>query len=458
MEKVVSALAAPRAYRTNLIDDGNTNEQSVEWVVARFAGNCQETFNSLNQLAPMSLFQIMQAYVTAANRPATGWIHTPSVVISQPFGEVANATGGHNLDSSATLLRPSTDLSPGQVKIVEENGQRILEYSPEDVDRIQQSVRPVARETDRSAANLEAKAREGLADAKPDTRSLPDSLNFTAAHHPSIDRGFEPEHAPAYAEKAGWWTGNANPSESQARLADALNSTKRHTIVIERNGNDGYSIFDGPRHQILHASTKPGTVDAVLTLLADERKSDIGVHLHFRGFDPREAKGFVQTAELQAEGGARRPEFTASLDDAEFDPADLKAFLAERYNFHEVEIQSVSKPFLTAEGKTAVDVEAKIPSATGKPSLLVRIRVVLKAGLEMTAELMNTIREAILTAFALHPVALPDDSVIMTATFVKSLEKVNPKIDYVDLKVTKEGKDLHIVLNRQPGQQTVAAG
>lgn len=458
LDNLVSALAAPRAYRKHLVEAGNTNRQSLEWRVAALAGNCQDTLNLWNDLAPMQLTEILQAYVAASDRPSRGWIHTPSIVISQPFGEVANTTGGHNLDSTATLLRPSSELSAGQVKVVEENGQRILEYSPEDANRIQQSVRPVAREEDTSAANLESKARASLAEAKPDTRPLPDSLNFTAAHHPSPGRGFQPEHAPAYAEKAGWWLPNENPSGPQVRLAEALNSSTRHTIVVERSGNDGYTIFDGPRHQILHASTKPGTVDAVFALLDNQPAAAAKIHLHFRGFDPREAKGFVQTAELQSEGAAHRVEFTASVEDAEFDPDDLKAFLQEHYNFHEVEIQNVSQPFVTPQGQTGIDVDAKIAAVdTAKPPLLVRIRIILKAGFEMTADLLVSIKQAISNILAVRAAA-SDESVLATATFVKVLEKIDSRIDYVHVKVTDHGKKLYLALDRKPGKQTVFAG
>jgi hypothetical protein len=459
MEKIVFALAAPRAFGKQLIAGGATSPDSLDGAIARLAASCQETYHDVNSLAPMTLFEIMQAYVIASHRPATGWIHTPSIVISEPHGEVVNATGGHNLDSAATILRPSSALESGQVKVVEEDGQNVLEYSSKDTDKIQQSIRTVAREEDKSAANLEAKAREVLASAKPDTRSFAESLNLTGAHRPSLARGFEPEHAPAYAEKAGWWTGGAKPSNGEGQLVDALNSKAVHTIVIERNGNAGYNVFDGPRQQIIHASTKPGTVDAVYALLDSERTPRGDVHLHFRGFDPREAKGFVQTARLHAENGAHPPDFTATVDDSKIDPAELKVILSEKYNFHEVSIQRISDPFLDTEGRTAIDVEASVKAANAnKPSLLVRIRIVLKEGIQMTADLLATIKETILQAFSLHPGAFSDDSIRMTATFVKSLEKAHPGIHSVEVKVTKEGKDVYIVRDQQIGRDAVFAG
>lgn len=458
LEKAVSALAAPRAFNKQLVAQGNATNDSLDAAVAAFAVSCQSTYNAVNGLAPMTIFEIMQSFVVASDRPATGWIRTPSIVISEPHGEVANATGGHNLDSSATLLRSSSELKSGEVKVLEEDGRSVLEYSSQDSDRIQQSVRAVAREEDKSAANLEAKARDALANARPDTRSFAESLNLTERHRPSLARGFEPEHA-TYAQTAGWWTGSSNPSPGETQLLNALNSKSFHTIVIERNGNHGYTVFDGPRRQIIHASTKPGTVDAVYAIIDSERLAAADVHLHFRGFDPREAKGFVETAKLRAENGARPPEFAATVDNADIDPTELKTILSEKYNFHEISIRSISDIFLDNEGRAAVDVNAAIrPVNANRPSLLVRIRIVLKTGIEMTVDLITMIKQTILQAFSMHPEVLSDDSIRMTATFVKSLQGSNDAIHSVEVKVTREGKDMYIVRHQQPERSAVFAG
>ena len=132
----------------------------------------------------------------------------------------------------------------------------------------------------------------------------------------------------------------------------------------------------------------------------------------------------------------------------DYDPQKLKTLLAEGYNFKKITIREAAEQFVTEDGRNGVHFDVDCASiSTGKPSLLVRITIVLKQGLAMTQELMASLREAISSAFALQQATTADDSVLMTSAFVRALAHINPNIDYVEAKVSKEGKDFYLVLN-----------
>jgi hypothetical protein len=226
---------------------------------------------------------------------------------------------------------------------------------------------------------------------------------------------------------------------------------------VERNAAGTYTLYDGPSKRILQAGTQPGAADAVLAYIGP-RQGKTPVRLYLRGFEPREAKGFVKSTELQLAGFDEPPRLSATVEDSEIEPRQLKALLQEKYNFREARIRSVSEPFVTEEGLTGVHVDAEIPALrAGKPPLLVRIKVILRQGVEMTAQLMAAIRQRIISAFMSGEIRVDEDTLLKTGVFVKTLERISPDVSYVEVKVVKEGKDLHIVRNRDDRARSEAA-
>jgi len=461
--KLATALAAPRLYTRRLIQTGvsMSDRSNEDAAIGRAAFGCQQYGPVLASLSGLTLDQLRQAYVKASDRETRGWIRTASIVISHPTGEYARMTGGHNLNSAITSFRATAELKPGEVRIVEENGQRILLHSESDTGRIQDTVRTIGRQEGGTEAELERKASAALANAHTDTRPLTEVLSFVEGHAPAPGRGFELTQASAYSDRTGWWVGENSISDAQARLIRALDSTQEHAIVVQRNADGGYLLFDGPSKRIVVARTQPSATDAVAAYIHGKRASAAApVRLHLRGFEPREARGFASSTELQLAGDGEPLRLITTAERSEMAPEELKAMLTEKYNFREVKIKSISEPFVTEEGETGFHVDAEIAAAnSAKPPLLVRITIMLKRGFQTTAQLLAEIRLRIMSALTSGEIQLgPDDTLLRTHAFIETLKSIHKDIGSVELKVTKEGKDLHIVRNWDAAADAGTAG
>jgi len=452
VDELAQALAAPRLFQRELQAKGiSPREKSGEAAILNAAFRCQRLGHMLPDFGGLNRDDLRRAYVAAKDRETTGWVRTPSIVISRAVGDVAGTVGGHNLNAAITEFRTSAQVAKGKVKVIEEDGKRILLANPDDSGKVQAAVRSIGRAEQSSTADIEEKAAAELARAKPDSRPVPEVLAFNGAHAPEANRGFQTDLASPAVGDSGWWLAKRRITPSQTKVAEALQSNHLHGIVIERTSDGHYLVFDGPSRRMAQASTQPAATDAVLAYL-DPHTKGLPVRLHLRGFEPREASGFARSTELQLASFREPPELAATVEAADIPAERLKAFLTEEYNFREVKIKDISEPVVTAEGETRVDIDAEIAAVKpGRPSLLVRITVFLRQGVQMTAQLLSAIRLHIETAFSRGTIySASDNTLILTHAFVKSLERVNPDIKYVEMKVTKEGSDLRIVLNHDP--------
>jgi hypothetical protein len=448
--KLATALAAPRLYsrRLNEIEDSWPDDWKVDAAIAKVAFGCERCGADLGGLADMTKNELRKAYVQASNRQTAGWIRTASIVVSKPLGEFAQSTGGHNLDSAITSFRASAEVKPGELKVIDENGRRILLHSDRDTDRIQGAVRTIARAEGASESELARKASAALVNARPDERPLTEVLAFIDNRAPSPRRGFQVPQASAYVEGTGWWASDEWASKEQRSLLAALESTRVHMIVVERKPDGTYILFDGPSKHILEAKTQPAASDAVSAYVGS-RPSSTPLRLHLRGFSPREAEGFKNSTELQLAGLDKSPQLFATVEESKMTPDDLRTMLSERYNFREAKITEISQPVLTEDGEeTTLGLQA--PAKKGRASLLMWVTVRLKNGVRMTSQLLATIRGRVLSIFISGDATVAnDDTLLMTQVFVSALKRVSPDIESVRVKVSRQGRDLHIVQNRQ---------
>jgi hypothetical protein len=191
-------------------------------------------------------------------------------------------------------------------------------------------------------------------------------------------------------DRTGWSVRSEVVTEPQARILGALDNGGRHTIVIERTVTGSFHLYDGPSRRIIEAGNRPAAIDALMASVGEDNSGAGPVRLHLRGFGPREGQGFAKSAELQlAALGENKRTITVSIEDHPFSPDELKAILADSYKFDEIKVTKVSEPFVTERGETAVDVEAQVRPLRGFQKLLLRFRVILREGIQVTGELGN---------------------------------------------------------------------
>jgi hypothetical protein len=240
-------------------------------------------------------------------------------------------------------------------------------------------------------------------------------------------------------------------TEQQANLLRALDTEGRHTIVIERTRSGSYHLYDGPSQRIVEAGNRPAAIDAVLASM-NGRKGAGPVRLHLRGFEPREGKGFTKSAELQLAGlGGEERTVTATIENEPLAPEELKAMLADKYRFDEIKITKVSDPFVTERGEVGVDVEAEVRPVRGLKALLLRFRVILREGVQMSQELLTAIKTRIMGAFGAGEIKEgAEGTLLLTSILIRDLERISPDIKYVEGRVVHESKDVYIGDNRYP--------
>jgi hypothetical protein len=419
--------------------------------ILKIAFQCQKYKAALLRLTNLDKPTAADMFARASRRATSGWIHTPSIVISRvDDAQMPGATGGHNLDAAITNFRTSDDVKSGSVRILKENGQRVVLYNKSDAEKIPETVRAAARDA-KNEEQLERNVEDVLRKARVDERSMPAALGFTDAARPEVARGMQLKHAAARSDRTGWWVRTDVITEQQANLLRALDTEGRHTIVIERTRSGSYHLYDGPSQRIVEAGNRPAAIDAVLASM-NGRKGAGPVRLHLRGFEPREGKGFTKSAELQLAGlGGEERTVTATIENEPLAPEELKAMLADKYRFDEIKITKVSDPFVTERGEVGVDVEAEVRPVRGLKALLLRFRVILREGVQMSQELLTAIKTRIMGAFGAGEIKEgAEGTLLLTSILIRDLERISPDIKYVEGRVVHESKDVYIGDNRYP--------
>jgi hypothetical protein len=431
------------------IGDPRVASEGVTDSVLELAGQFHKYKYALLRFADLDSVTAAEKFIQASRHATSGWIHTPSIVVSRVNDpQMPGATGGHNLDAKITSFRTSDDVASGKVTIAEENGQRVVLYNKSDAEKIPETVRAAARDAT-SEEQLKLNVENELRRATMDERPMRAALGFSDAVKPEAARGMQLAHVETGSDRTGWWVRSDTVTEPQSRLLGALNTGGRHTIVIERTRSGSYHLYDGPSQKIIEAGNRPAAIDAMLTSMKDG-KSDGPVRLHLRGFEPREGKGFTKSAELRLAGmGGETRQVTATIEHEPLTPEELKAMLIEKYKFDEIKVTKVSDPFLTERGEVGVDVEAEVKPVRGVKALLLRFRVILREGVQMTHELMAAIHMRITNAFKAGELqAGPEGTLFLTKTLIRDLERISPDIKYVEGRVVHESKDVYIGDNR----------
>jgi hypothetical protein len=431
---------------------GRDEHDSRSEAIRKLAFACQKNKYLLVFLTGLNQAEAAEEFVESSRHSTLGWIHTPSIVISLVNDpDMPGATGGHNLDAAITTFRTSPEISSGDVKVMVENGQRVVLYNPTDEEKIPETVRAAARDA-RSETELENSIEQTLHSVQKDERTFETVLAFGDAAKPEAARGLQLAHACGSSDRTGWWVRTDVVTEPQARLLGVLGGRDQHTIVIQRTAAGIFQLFDGPSHRMIEAGNRPAAIDAMLASMGG---SDSGpIRLHLRGFEPWEGQGFVKSGELQLEAlHAKERTITATIEDQThpLNTEELKAILAEKYKFDEIEITKISKPFLTERGETALDVEAKVKPVSGLKALILRFRIILREGAQATQELISAITLRIQTAFHSGEIqAAPDGTLLLTKVLIRDLERVHPDIKYVEGRVVHESKDIYVAHNRNP--------
>ena len=394
-----------------------------------------------------------QAFVDAENRgePA-GWIKTPSIVLSwstAPDG--AKLVGGHNLSSRISHFSVDDTLPPGGIRIVEENGQRVVRYSAADAGKIREVVRSVGRNPEMSEYELARMAETGLQTARAEIPSMSAALRLGSRSTEVSSRGLVASRAVPLSNSTPWRLIENRPA-SHTQALNAIDDPSVFGIVVERT--DGkYLVSHAGDAAVLEASTGAGALDAVVEL-AGSATGGRGVHLHFRGMNSEQARGFARVTELQAS----RSKAVSVRTSVEAETGTVKVIgeiRRGRWNLAEAEVKMIDAP--VGSLRKSVDFDVTIPQLSGPARLRARISVAFKESVRVTGEMLAALKvriEAILRSIAASDEQL--DVLLASRRIIRELRVGDETVATVEIRLAGDAGDIHIVLNLQTARDAVS--
>jgi hypothetical protein len=343
---------------------------------------------------------VKESYSASFQGQDQGWIRTPSIVVSQPTGDLSNLVGGHNLDAKVSEFRAGK-VEPGKVNLVRnKDGKLFVEYNEADRAKIPEIVRRVGKEADnpklQSLIEGHLKAAEARPIREPDVALYPEPRVATGG----TGRGYS--RTAAAVESSGWEpSGATGPKRSTFHV-------RRLDRGFEMTTSDG-EVFLAQSHRSL--------VDFMTT-----RKVDMGAgekfHMEFVGLSREEVANTIRSCETrvarmeqlrrsaharervtagdevaEGSGGGRKPPpnggeppvFGEANDDfgVHFNPtgrttAEFKAMIAD-YDLTKMEV-SKGESRQVAPGRYEHSIKVVAPAIMAGPAPFhVRVRVYAKS-------------------------------------------------------------------------------
>jgi hypothetical protein len=367
---------------------------------------------------------IMVRYLLARPVERT-WIRTPSVVLST--GE-KNSVGGHNLYSRVPIYQADSSLSRGRVAVEDIGEQRVIRFNPADEGRIEMTVRGAVRDDKQSAEQVQTAINTNLPKNQLRVQRLETALGFAGEIRPEPLRGLQPVHVRP-ALDMGWAPQNAVLRSSDSRLLTDLAGDRSQSFLVERSAN-GQILLHSSQGSHVQASDLPSATDGLLQMSGNGGKNS--VNIHFRGFNGRQAEGFLRSLKMHS---SDERVFVASLEES-MSPEELRAFRKGDYKLSEA---TVDESKIVVEGRD-VSAEVSIPHVnSAKPGLLVRIKLRLAEALSNVAEFLGSLHSRLQEL--VRSFGEERDLRIATAGMFRALKK-DSRFKEVQIQVTREGRDV----------------
>ncbi|CAN5301994.1 hypothetical protein BH10ACI1_BH10ACI1_30870 [soil metagenome] len=296
---------------------------------------------------PSEVNRLREVYLKSLPTRNSGWIHTPSIVISS--SDDIGAIGGHNLGSKITIFKTGKVL-PGKVQIVEQNGKQVIIANSNDMSKISALVRNAAVKS-RDSVSLKKYLEQNLVVQKP---VLPVAKK-TRLELPTEVSGKTPTRVGNFlprTENQGWISN---------RKTDAFNDD--FVRIMKRD--DGTEIINYRNRETL-ANSPTSRNDFLKNMRFEE---NVPVKIKLENFSEGEANVLMKNMELnypnhQKMGFIRRIKSSGGK------------YLAGDYNLAQAKISAPKIETVRRNGaevtRVSIDVEVP-PVAPNNPKLFFRV-------------------------------------------------------------------------------------
>jgi hypothetical protein len=442
--QLISCLADPAVAQIDLSSNDDTRKE--------LAGVCLQVSSALRGVLSKDIRSEAESLYEhdANNRTVTGWIHTPSVVLSTAVGSEAGATGGHNLSAAITDFHVDSGLAPGEVRVVSENGREVVYHSAADADKMPEIARVAGRDSTKEAAVLKTEIEASLKQQVDDGRTLMQALYPGDAPTTGGIPGFGRSQIPTGGRASGWWTTTEASTPENDRLVAAFarrdSKQVRPALIVSRGTSHAYDIT-GPAGMHIQADNLPAAVEAVRAISHDTFAAD-GIRLHFRGIDETEGNGFVRSTRAHM-GGSEKVDATF---EGSMTADDIRAVAAD-YDLSKVTVREVSSPKMIDE-HAVVDAHLEIAPKSwfGKP-LLIRIRLYFSDMASATLAFTERI------SFAFRDFTDTVDTFMAFSQLKRDLQVAHPGLKGIDMQlIDSQRKDLYVAEDAESASRQQQAG
>jgi hypothetical protein len=175
------------------------------------------------------------------------------------------------------------------------------------------------------------------------------------------------------------------------------------------------------------------------------------VHLHFQGMDAEQARQFTEAVEFHA------PERTkislrTSVDAGGGDAAALVGDLRNgRWNWSKADV-TIDKAQIGSV-RDSVDVHVQIAEAGGGSPLKLRFKLAFERAAEFTADMWAQAMDIVATWLrAIEQAQEHIDVMLATRHLMQDLKKIDPLIDHVEIRISRESREMISVKNSLAGE------
>jgi hypothetical protein len=359
----------------------------------------QISTNLLNTIASLENFP--EKYAQEVDAHATGWQHTPAVVVSTNVKELAKLTGGHNIDASVPRFEASDQVASKQVRVDMRNGKVIIRYNPEDASSIERASRLIGRRArSTSSEQIEAEVRRYLENSTPPPPRDPATALGMPPPPPNEPPPAARLGAPFPNEPGrGMFTGSfplagTIPAEIREQFSNGRDRALE-AIVVTHEGENGFRVYDLLTNEARGCFTYEAAVETIQSFV-ERSPGDVRTRLiRTRNFPPERADGLAVTLRLGAEAGNRGRPIRILVDAPGWTAAQVEAAFRRPYDF-----TRRSPSTATRVANNEIKVETTAPAADrDRPSVILTSHVFAKKALPATERVRAAFDQAVAQEF-----------------------------------------------------------
>lgn len=389
------------------------------------------------EIESKSLNSLKEQYSRQFVANENNWVHTPSIVVSTPKGEVAELSGGHNIDAETTSFKTSATVPRGSTKTIRNGSRLTVLVHPEDVAKIPSLVR--------RTAFLAKQVRAGVQTDLAFNRSLQRFMRGVPPPRPprAINTAFQmPSDPPSYrgfevGNNGGWQV--VDGSIPTPKYKDVAVSVHKQPTA------DGleYTLTTA-EGIVIKANSTPSAIDSIVSLGRNAVTENPQVKFRLNGFTEDEAHGFLYNAGLRLKNN----ELAGFVEPQKIPVNKAAEYNLPGVNVGEHSLRTITDGFYKGNHELTINFDVP-PVALTKPGLKVRLQMLYKN--TISDPTISGVKSAIKNFFAKPISGDPEMNVIIT-DLANELRKTNKDMKNI-LTVWKQDSSGILVVELLPVQK-----